>query len=95
MKMNFLLDNSLYNGNSSFTSNVGNIPSNLINLNNNIFADFNIIYHINDSYKINDLKCINSKNQLLFTKFENKNQQLNLCFVDTICTASAENGQLV
>ena len=51
---------------------------------NKIISDYNIIFHINDIYSIKNLSKINSKDQLLFQKYSNKIQQLNLVVVDSI-----------
>lgn len=55
-----------------------------INLNNLTFAEYVIVYRINDLYSINVLSKFSSKHQLLFQRFERKNQQMNLMFVDSI-----------
>jgi len=55
-----------------------------INLKGKNFADYQIIYHINDCYQITDLSRFRTKDQLLFQKFESKEQQMNLMYVDTI-----------
>src|SRR5690242_11629687 len=57
---------------------------NFIHLNKLIFANYKIIYHINDSYKIKNLSSVHSKHILLFQKFSNKVQQMNLIIVDDI-----------
>ncbi len=48
------------------------------------FAEYNIIYRVNDCYRINNLDQVTGKHQLLFQKFQNKIQQLNLILVDSI-----------
>ena len=58
--------------------------STFINLKGKVFAEYNIIYHINDGYSIKDLNRFSSKHQLLFQKFSSKIQQMNLMFVDSI-----------
>jgi hypothetical protein len=58
--------------------------STFINLNNLTFAEYVIIYRINDMYSINELSKIHNKHQLLFQRFESKGQQMNLAFVDSI-----------
>lgn len=55
-----------------------------INLNKRTFAEYVITYRINDAYSINELSKFCSKQQLVFQKFERKNQQLNLMFVDSV-----------
>lgn len=57
--------------------------ANFIHLKNKTFAEYNIIYHINDCYSITELSQIKSVNQLLFQRFDNKIQQLNLVIVDS------------
>jgi hypothetical protein len=49
-----------------------------------VFAEYNIIYHINDGYSIKELNQFSTKHQLLFQKFSSKVQQMNLMFVDSI-----------
>lgn len=55
-----------------------------INLKNIKFSDYQIIYHVNDGFKVNNLQDFKFKEQLLFQQFKNRTQQLNLMFVDTI-----------
>ncbi len=55
-----------------------------INLNNLTFAEYVIVYRINDIFSINELSKFTNKHQLLFQRFESKNQQMNLMFVDSI-----------
>jgi hypothetical protein len=55
-----------------------------IHLKKKLFAEYNIIYHINDSYSIKDLSKVCGKHQLLFQKFDNKVEQLNLILIDSI-----------
>lgn len=55
-----------------------------IHLKGKVFGEYNIIYRINDSYNIKDLDRVTSKHQLLFQKFENKIQQMNLILVDSV-----------
>lgn len=55
-----------------------------IHLKNKVFAEYNIIYHINDGYSIKDLTRFSFKDQLLFYKFSCKIQQMNLMLVDSI-----------
>ncbi|CAN5520541.1 hypothetical protein BH11BAC1_BH11BAC1_00590 [soil metagenome] len=70
---------------NSFSSTLTEIPPNkFIRLKGKIFAEYKIVYHINDAYSINHLSKFNSKHQLLFQKFKNKIQQLNLMLVDSI-----------
>lgn len=55
-----------------------------ISLNNKMFDEYFLIYRINDSYSINDFSTFKNKHQLFFQKIENKNQQLNLMYVDSV-----------
>ncbi len=55
-----------------------------IHLNDRTFAHYKIIYRINDGYAVRDLTQIHSKHLLLFQKFSNKIQQMNLMLVDSI-----------
>lgn len=55
-----------------------------INLNNRILAEYLFIYNNNDSTQITDLNLFNNKHQLAFKEIENRNQQLNLMFVDSV-----------
>ncbi len=59
-------------------------PYTFINLKAKTFADYNIIYRINDCYAINQLSQIKSNHQLLFQKFNNQIQQMNLVIIDSI-----------
>jgi hypothetical protein len=79
MKTNLLIeDDSILaeNGNVNLVQNGTNLT--FIKLHNTIFAEYNIIYHINDNFSIRELSEFLNKYQLLFIKFENKVQQLNL-----------------
>ncbi len=58
--------------------------SNFIHLKGNLFAEYHIIYRVNDCYSINDLSKVRLEHQLLFQKFENVTQQMNLVLVDSI-----------
>jgi len=58
--------------------------STFLNLNNYVFAEYVIVYRINDAYSINELSKFHSKHQLLFQKIESKNQQLNLMLIDSV-----------
>ncbi len=53
-------------------------------LNNKQFAEYNIVYHINDCFSVNDLTKFSLKHQLLFIKYSNKFQQTNLLYIDSI-----------
>lgn len=57
-----------------------------INLANKVFAEYILIYRINDGYNVTSLERFHSKHQLLFQKIESRKQQLNLMFVDSIFT---------
>ena len=48
------------------------------------FAEYDIIYHINDCFSINQLSAVHSKHQLLFTKYSDKIQQMNLVLIDSL-----------
>ncbi len=58
--------------------------ANFIHLRGMLFAEYNIIYRVNDCYSIKDLSEVALKHQLLFQKFENETQQMNLVLVDSI-----------
>lgn len=60
------------------------MKSNFIHLKGKVFAEYKIIYRINDGYAIKELNRFSSKYQLLFQKFSSKIQQTNLMFVDSI-----------
>ena len=51
------------------------------------FGEYSIIYHINDCFSINQLSAIHSKHQLLFTKYSDKIQQMNLVLIDSLFPA--------
>lgn len=55
-----------------------------VTLNNKLIAKYVLIFRINDSYSITDFSKFIRKQQLFFQKIENKNQQLNLMFVDSV-----------
>lgn len=55
-----------------------------IALNNKLVAEYFLIFRINDSYSINEISKFKNKHQLLFQKVEDKSQQLNLMFVDSV-----------
>lgn len=55
-----------------------------IHLKGKVFAEYNIIYRVNDGYNIKNLDRLTEKHQLLFQKFESKIQQMNLILVDSI-----------
>jgi HpaII restriction endonuclease len=57
-----------------------------VNLSNKVFAEYVLIYRVNDGYSISDLKKFKSKHQLFFQRIESINQQLNLIFVDSVFT---------
>ncbi|MBK5285041.1 MAG: HpaII family restriction endonuclease [Bacteroidia bacterium] len=59
-------------------------PPNYIHLKDKVFAEYNLIYHINDSYSIKQLSKVRYKEQLLFQKLSSKIQQMNLMLVDSI-----------
>jgi len=55
-----------------------------INLKGKIFAEYNIIYRINDKFSVSNLSQFKNKYQLLFQRFESKVQQLNLVMIDSL-----------
>lgn len=55
-----------------------------INLTNRQFAEYEIVFRINDGYKFNNIGDIRFKEQLLFQSFKNKKQQLNLMLIDSV-----------
>jgi len=57
---------------------------NFISLKGKTFAEYRIIYHINDCFFVKDISRFHSKYQLLFQKFESKKQQINLLYIDSI-----------
>lgn len=58
--------------------------STFVILNNITFARYIFVYKVNSGYSTNELSKFHSKHQLLFHKLENKNQHLNLMFVDSV-----------
>lgn len=58
--------------------------STFINLSNKTFAEYSFVYSINDTYSINELTKFSNKQQLLFQRIKNQNQNLNLLFVDSV-----------
>ncbi|MBS1536196.1 MAG: hypothetical protein JST20_00445 [Bacteroidetes bacterium] len=58
--------------------------STFITLNNKTIAEYCFIFRINDAYSINQFSNFSFKQQLLFQRLENLNQQLNLTFVDSV-----------
>ena len=56
---------------------------NFINLTNRQFAEYEIVFRVNDGYIIKSISDISVKEQLLFQQFKNKNQQLNLMLIDS------------
>jgi len=55
-----------------------------INLTNRQFAEYEMIYRINDGYLLKDIGDFKFKEQLFFQRFKNKNQQLNLMLIDSV-----------
>jgi hypothetical protein len=55
-----------------------------IPLNNKVLAEYLFVFKVNDAYTITDLTQLYAKHQLLIQRLDNKNQQLNLMFVDSI-----------
>ena len=58
--------------------------STFVILNNITLARYFFVYKENDGYLTNELSKFHNKHQLLFHKLENKNQHLNLMFVDSV-----------
>ena len=67
-------------------SKVTNKKATFINISNKVFAEYVLIYRVNDGYSVSDLKNFKSKHQLFFQRIESINQQLNLIFVDSVFT---------
>jgi hypothetical protein len=55
-----------------------------IPLNNKVLAEYLFVFKVNDAYTITDLTQLYAKHQLLIQRLDNKNQQFNLMFVDSI-----------
>jgi hypothetical protein len=55
-----------------------------ISLTNRHFAEYEIVFRVNDGYDLNSIGDISFKEQLLFQRFKNKNQQLNLMLIDSV-----------
>ena len=55
-----------------------------INLTHRKFAEFEIVFRVNDGYKLKNIGDFRFKEQLLFQRFKNKTQQLNLMLIDSI-----------
>ena len=62
-------------------------PKKFTKLKGKVFAEYKIIYHINDCFSIKELSDFQMKHQLLFQKFESKVQQMNLLLVDSLFPA--------
>ena len=60
------------------------MESKFIHLKGKAFAEYKIIYHINDGYSIKELSRFTANYQLLFQKFSSKIQQMNLMYIDSI-----------
>ena len=56
---------------------------NFINLTNRKFAEYEILFRVNDVFELNSINDIKFKEHLLFQRFKNKNQQLNLMLIDS------------
>jgi hypothetical protein len=59
-------------------------PLKYIHLKAKTFAQYDIKYHINDCYSVKQIISFHGNDQLLFQKFENRIQQMNLVIVDSI-----------
>ncbi len=57
---------------------------NFINLTNRQFAKYDIVFRINDGFSLKSIGDFNFKEQLLFQRFKNINQQLNLMLIDSV-----------
>jgi hypothetical protein len=55
-----------------------------VSLNKKVLAEYVFVFKVNDAYTITDLNQVHDKHQLLIQGLENKNQQLNLMFVDSV-----------
>jgi hypothetical protein len=55
-----------------------------IPLNKKVLAEYVFVFKVNDAYTITDLNQVHAKHQLLIQRLDNKNQQLNLMFVDSV-----------
>lgn len=55
-----------------------------INLTHRKFAEFEIVFRVNDGYKLKNIGDFHFKEQLLFQRFKNKTQQLNLMLIDSV-----------
>ena len=55
-----------------------------IPLNKKVLAEYVFVFKVNDAYNMTDLTQVNAKHQLLIQRLDNKNQQLNLMFVDSV-----------
>ncbi len=60
------------------------MESNFIHLKSKVFAEYKIVYHINDGFSIKELNRFSLRHQLLFQKFSSKILQMNLMFIDSI-----------
>jgi hypothetical protein len=54
------------------------------NLNDQVLAEYVFIYRLNDLFAISKLSSLNNKYQVLFQRIQNRCQQLNLSFVDSL-----------
>ena len=55
-----------------------------VNLTNRYFAEYEIIFRVNDGYKLKNIFDFHFKEQLLFQQFKNRNQQLNLMLIHSV-----------
>ncbi|HRZ96519.1 MAG TPA: HpaII family restriction endonuclease [Paludibacter sp.] len=60
------------------------ITNDFINLKSLKFTEYEIIFRVNVGYIIKSINNISVKEQLLFQRFNNKNQQLNLMLIDSV-----------
>ena len=55
-----------------------------INLTNRQLAEYEIVFRVNDGFSLKRIGDFIFKEQLLFQRFKNKNQQLNLMLIDSV-----------
>ena len=63
---------------------LSDLPFTFIHLKEKTFAEYSIVYRINDCYSINKLTQIKIWGQLLFQKFSNTIHQKNLLIIDSV-----------
>lgn len=60
------------------------VKLNFINLTNLHFAEYEIVFRVNDGYNFKSASEISFKEHLIFQSIKNKNQQLNLMLIDSV-----------